>query len=152
MVTGSEEKSVFSRVDQIGIVVKDMEATMKFYEKMFRIEPFPTVESDINSAKLKIGFFQLGEVQIELIQVLQGETIHSRFLEKKGEGLHHFKEWAEDCQAAIKEYEKKGFKVIQSGRLGKDEFYYLDTFDAYGFYYEIGNNAEIRKPDRQWSL
>ena len=65
MVSNYEEMplfSKFSKVDQIGIVVKDMEATMKFYEKMFGIEPFPTVESTVDSAKLKIGLFQLGEV------------------------------------------------------------------------------------------
>jgi len=92
MVSNDKEKplfSKFSKVDQIGIVVKDIETTMKFYEKMFGIEPFPTVESYVNSAKLKIGLFQLGEVQIELIQVVEGESIHSRFLEEKGEGLHH---------------------------------------------------------------
>ena len=65
-----------------------MEATMKLYEKMFGIEPFLTLESAINSAKLKIGLFQLGEIQMELIQVLEGETIHAKFLEKRGEGLH----------------------------------------------------------------
>ena len=86
MASDDKEESLFSKfskVDQIGIVVKDMEATMKFYERMFGIESFPTVESDINSARLKIGLFQLGEVQIELIQVLEGETIHSKFIEKR---------------------------------------------------------------------
>ena len=52
MVNSSEERSVFSKVGQIGIVVKDVEKYMKFYEKMFGVEPFPTVESAINSAKL----------------------------------------------------------------------------------------------------
>ena len=67
MVNASEERSVFSKVDQIGIVVKDVEKYMRFYEKMFGVEPFPTVESAINSAKLKIVFFELGEVEIELV-------------------------------------------------------------------------------------
>ncbi|MFX0205904.1 MAG: VOC family protein [Candidatus Hodarchaeota archaeon] len=76
--------SEFSKIDQIGIVVKDMESTMKFYEKIFGIKPFLTLESPINTAKLKIGLLYIDEVQIELIQVLQGETIHSKFLKRRG--------------------------------------------------------------------
>ena len=59
-----------------------------FYEKMFEVEPFPTVESTINSAKLKIVLFELSEVEIELIQVLEKESIPSRFLKERGEELH----------------------------------------------------------------
>jgi hypothetical protein len=99
-----------------------------------------------------IAIAWVGDRHFEIIQPGKGPNVYESYLEKRGEGLHHFKEWARDCQAAIKEYVKKGFKVIQSGRLGKDEFYYLDTYSAYGFYYEVGNNADIRKPDRKWSL
>lgn len=80
MINSSEERSVFSKVDQIGIVVKDVEKYVKFYEKIFGVEPFPTVESTINSAKLKIVLLELDTVEIELIQVVEGESIHSRFL------------------------------------------------------------------------
>ncbi len=130
--------SKFSKVDQIGIVVKDMEATMKFYERMFGIEPFPTVESNINSAKLKIGLFQLGEMQIELIQVLEGETIHSKFIEKRGEGLHHLGFFVEDIEKELARLEKRGVKVLERGTfLGVVEFAYLDTEKSLGVVLEL---------------
>jgi hypothetical protein len=45
-----------------------------------------------------------------------------------------------------------GVGVVQSGRLGDDEFHYLDTVPLLGFYLELGNNGSLRKPDRQYSL
>lgn len=141
MVSDDEEKplfSKFSKVDQIGIVVKNMEATMKFYEKMFGIEPFPTVESAVDSAKLKIGLFQLGEVQIELIQVLEGETIHSKFVEKRGEGLHHLGFFVEDIEKELARMEKEGIKVLERGSvLGMVKFAYLDTENIFGVVIEL---------------
>jgi methylmalonyl-CoA/ethylmalonyl-CoA epimerase len=130
--------SKFSKVDQIGIVVKDMEATMKFYEKMFGIEPFPTVESAVDSARLKIGLFQLGEVQIELIQVLEGENILSRFLEKRGEGLHHLGFFVEDIEEEVARLEKGGIKVLERGTvLGVVKFAHLDTEKILGVVLEL---------------
>jgi len=141
MVRRDEEAplfSKFSKVDQIGIVVKDMEATMKFYEKMFGIEPFPTVESAVDSAKLKIGLFQLGEVQIELIQVLEGENILSKFLEKRGEGLHHLGFFVEDIEKELARLEKGGIKVLERGTvLGVVNFAHLDTEKILGVVLEL---------------
>ena len=79
----------FSKIDQIGIVVKNVEAALKCYEKLFGVALLPIVTSKIIGAKLKIGLLPLAEIQIEHIQVLEGESLHSEFLEKKGEGLHH---------------------------------------------------------------
>ena len=141
MVSSDEEIplfSKFSKVDQIGIVVKDMEATMKFYEKMFGIEPFPTVESAVDSAKLKIGLFQLGEVQIELIQVLEGENILSKFLEERGEGLHHLGFFVEDIEKELAKLEKGGIKVLERGTvLGVVKFAHLDTEKILGVVLEL---------------
>ena len=138
MVNGSEGRTVFSKVDQIGIVVKDVEKYMRFYEKMFGVEPFPTVESAINSAKLKIVLFELGEVEIELIQVVKGESVHSRFLEERGEGLHHLGFFVKDIEKELSRLEKDGIEVLQRGEvLGTVKFAYLDTEKALGVVLEL---------------
>lgn len=141
MVNSSEEKSVFSKfskVDQIGIVVKNVEETMKIYEKTFGIEPFPTVESYIDSAKLKIVLFELGEAEIELIQVLEGETIHSKFLEKRGEGLHHLGFFVKDIEKELAKLKREGIRVLERGTvLGAVKFAYLDTEKTLGVVLEL---------------
>jgi len=138
MVNGSEGRSVFSRVDQIGIVVKDVEKYMKFYEKMFGVEPFPTVESAVNSAKLKIVLFELDEVEIELIQVVEGESVHSRFLEERGEGLHHLGFFVKDIEKELARLDKEGIRVLERGEvLGAVKFAYLDTKKTLGVVLEL---------------
>jgi len=141
MAKGSSEEPVFSKfskVDQIGIVVRDVEKYMKFYEKVFGVEPFPTVESAINSAKLKIVLFELEEVEIELIQVLEGESIHSKFLEERGEGLHHLGFFVKDIEKELAKLEKEGIKVLERGEvLGTVKFAYLDTEKTLGVVLEL---------------
>ena len=138
MINSSEERSVFSKVDQIGIVVKDIEKYMRLYEKMFGVEPFPTVESTINSAKLKIVLFELDTVEIELIQVIEGESIHSRFLKEKGEGLHHLGFFVKDIEKELATLEKDGIRVLERGEvLGTVKFAYLDTEKTLGIVLEL---------------
>ncbi|MFW9990725.1 MAG: VOC family protein [Candidatus Odinarchaeota archaeon] len=129
--------SKFSKVDQIGIVVKDMETSMKFYKKMFRPDPFLTLEIG-DSSRLKLGIFQLGEVQIELIQIIKGETIHSRFLEKHGEGLHHLGFFVENLEEELALLEKGGIKVLEEGNiLEAGKYAYLDTEKLLGIVLEL---------------
>ena len=136
MAKGGSEKLVFlnfSKVDQIGIVVKDMEATMEFYEEMFGIEPFPTVESEIDSAKLRIGLLQLGEVQIELIQVLEDRTFTQNFLKRGVKGF-----FVKDIEKELARLEKHGIKVLERGEvLGVVKFAYLDTEKTLGVILEL---------------
>ena len=152
------------KIIQIAVVVKDLEKALPGYAKMLYPGPWdiynlaPPLLQDSTymgkpaewSALLALAW--VGDRHFEIIQPLKGPNVYYDHLEKKGEGLHHIKELTKDCQAALQEYEKKGIKVIQSGRIDKDEFYYLDTFNTLGFYYEIGNNGEIPGPDRRWSL
>src|SRR6267378_3944938 len=78
----------------------------------------------------------VGGTQLELMQPLTGYSCYDDFLERKGEGLHHIKEKVDDCQQAIAEYAKKGIRVMQSGKFGEDEFYYLDTEPTVGIVIE----------------
>jgi hypothetical protein len=152
------------KIIQIAVVVKDLQEALPRYARIIHPGPWDIYEfappemQDLTyrgkpsewSARIALAW--VGDRHFEIIQPLKGPNVYYDHMEKKGEGLHHIKEWAPDCQAKLEEYAKKGLQVIQSGRLGKDEFYYLDTFDALGFYYEIGNNGDIRKPDDQWTL
>ena len=129
--------SKFPQVDQIGIVVKDMETSVKFYEQMFG-PPFLTLESGVNSAKLKIGLFQVGEIQLELIEVLEGETIHSKFLRERGEGLHHIGFIVEDIEEELARLSKEGIKVLERGIVQElVKFAYLDTEKSLGIILEL---------------
>jgi hypothetical protein len=84
------------RFIQIGIVVKSVDETIKYFQQMYGFKDFEVRYVDYPTAtyygkvagyKGKRGFFYLGPVQIELIELVSGKTIHEDFLKNKGEGL-----------------------------------------------------------------
>jgi methylmalonyl-CoA/ethylmalonyl-CoA epimerase len=75
---------------------------------------------------------------MELIQVLEGETIHSKFLEKKGEGIHHLGFIVEDIEEELVRLDRGGIKVLEKGIvLEMVKFVYLDTEKILGVILEL---------------
>lgn len=112
----------YSRIDQIGIVVKDLEKTNKFLQETFGIGPFVTTEIEEEGETTKISSFQLGELQIELIQSSVPRRAHAK------EGLHHLAFYVEDIEKELAKLKKQGIGVLQRGNvLGLVEWAYLDT-------------------------
>jgi methylmalonyl-CoA/ethylmalonyl-CoA epimerase len=150
------------KIIQIAQVVKDIDRTMMKYYEILNIGPWEvytfappvlrecTFMGKPSDATWALALAWVGDTQFELMQPLSGESVYTRFLVKKGEGIHHIKEWVDDCSAAVEEYRKKGISVIQSGKYDEDEFYYLDTESELGILYEIGNNGKIRAPERTY--
>jgi hypothetical protein len=150
------------KIIQIGIAVKDLETALKNYYKTFGEGPWDIHE--LNSKTMREATYMgkksdwsaliavkwIGDRQLELMQPLKGPNLYYDYLEKKGEGIHHIKEWVDDCQNTIEEYGKRGINVIQSGKYDEDEFYYLDTEPILGFILEIGNNGKTRPPVRRY--
>ena len=61
------------------------------------------------------------------MQPISGRSIYDEHLDAKGEGFHHVKLYYKDCAKAVEEYAKRGYPVIQCGKIDEDEHYYLDT-------------------------
>ena len=93
----------------------------------------------------------IGDIEFEIIQPIHGVNPYSKFLEERGPGIHHIKESILDndaLDAAVAEYSSRGPKVNYQGKYMEDHYFYLDTFDALGAYYEMGNNAKVSaKPE-----
>lgn len=112
-----EDKKIMDyQIDQLGIVVEDMDKTSKFLEKL-GIGPFSTMVASIPGGKIKIGLFQHGDLQIELIQPLQGNTLHARYLEKEGEGLQHVSSHVEDIEKELQKIRNQGIEIIERGEI-----------------------------------
>mgnify|MGYP005841459815 CR=1 FL=1 len=136
-----DKKIMDYKINQLGIVIKDMNKTTEFLEKL-GIGPFPTIETDTPSGKIKIGIYQQGDLQIELIQPLQGNTPHAKFLKEKGEGLHHVSYHCKDIEKELKKLEKLGIKIIERGDIFGVKYAYLDTQKQCGFILELGQWPE----------
>jgi len=110
-----------SRFCQVGVVVKSIDETIKYFEKLFGFGPFEirqvdypgsTYYGEIAGYRGKRAFFYLGPIQIELIELIDGKTIHEAFLKEKGEGVHHIAFEVDNLEESTGNAEKSGLKVI----------------------------------------
>jgi methylmalonyl-CoA/ethylmalonyl-CoA epimerase len=143
---------------QIAHVVRDLDKAMLYYSETLGIGPWdlydlcpPALEDSTVRGKpsrhtYRVGVSWLGGVQLELMQPLTGRSIYDECLETKGEVLHHMKLYFADCREVLARYLARGIPVIQSGRFGEDEFYYLDTEKSLGYVLEVGNNGKCPEP------
>jgi len=140
-----EKESQGTEIIQVGILVKDVEETARKLEQLIGIGPFHIFEPEYHDLtyngkpgrfKIKVGLARAGHVEIELMQLLYGETIYDRFARQKGYGLHHLAIRADNMEQGIREMESKGFKAIQSGNRPGVKWAYLDTEDRTGLIFE----------------
>ena len=76
-----------SHIEHIGIAVKSLDAAIPFYEKAFGLECYAVEE--VAEQKVKTAFFMVGQTKIELLESTDPEGPVGKFIEKKGEGVHH---------------------------------------------------------------
>ncbi len=150
------------KIMQIGIVVNDLEKAVKQYHKILGTGPWdvykyapPEMRDSTYRGKpsdwsILAAFTWLGNIQLEIIQPLKGPSIYYEHLEKRGEGLHHIKEYVDDCQEVIKDFKQKGISVIQSGKFGLGEFYYFDTEPLLGISFEISTSGGRKHRGPDW--
>jgi methylmalonyl-CoA epimerase len=108
---------MIKRVHHIGIAVNNLTESVALFEKLLGIkaEVHAAPCQKVTEALFKIG----GEVEIDLLEPLGQDSTVAKFLEKRGEGLHHIALEVEDVNAELKEMEKKGIQLIdKAGRPG----------------------------------
>jgi methylmalonyl-CoA/ethylmalonyl-CoA epimerase len=101
---------MIEKLDHIGVAVKDLDQAMKLYKDVFGIEPSLIYESSYTKAK--IAFFPIGNVNVELIQPVSSDSVMGKFLEKRGEGIHHVAYRVRDVDASLNHVEAKGVQLI----------------------------------------
>lgn len=133
-------------MSQIGVVVKDLNRTIEYYEKVLGLGPF--VEPEITYSDrfyrgkpanffFRMGFCSLGPVELEIIEPVKAPTIYHDFLKEKGEGIHHIGFDVQDMDDKIKLSQKLGIAVLQIGRTPVGGFVYLDTAKIGGMIIEL---------------
>ncbi|MBK0369799.1 methylmalonyl-CoA epimerase [Flavobacterium agrisoli] len=106
-------------IEHIGIAVKDMATSNTLFEKLLGVEPYKT--ETVSSEGVLTSFFQVGTQKIELLAATHPESPIARFLEKKGEGIHHIAFAVNDIEAEVARLKTEGFEVINDlPKLGAD--------------------------------
>ena len=99
-----------NKIEHLGIAVKDLASSEKIFEDMLGTAPYKreTVESEF----VTTSFFQVGESKIELLQSTDPDGPIGKFIEKRGEGIHHIAFDVPDIQSEIDRLMAKGYRMI----------------------------------------
>ena len=98
------------KIEHIGIAVKNIKEANKVYEKLLGVAPYKM--ETVKSEGVNTSFFQTGESKIELLQATKPESAIAKFIEKRGEGIHHIAFAVKDIKAEIKRLKEEGFTII----------------------------------------
>lgn len=140
-------------INQIGFVVPDLDRAMEAYWHRFGIGPWriysygsplvkgTTYRGQQEDYHIRIALAEVNGLVIELIQHLDGNTVHKEFLERAGKGVQHLGLFVENLDLAVKEMQQAGFKVVQAGcgygARGDGAYAYVDTEEELGVMYEL---------------
>ena len=152
-------------VAQIALIVRDLDEAVKTYWHTFGIGPWhfytygkPLVKRMTRNGepceyRMRLALSYIGDMRIELIQPLEGDTVYQEFVERHGYGVHHLGVLTDDMSESIAEAAEAGFAMIQDGAgFGPDDdghYAYLNTEDAIGTTIELIERPKRRsKPEK----
>ncbi|MEL6306013.1 MAG: methylmalonyl-CoA epimerase [Bacteroidota bacterium] len=98
------------KIEHIGIAVKDLETSNALFEQLLGVAPYK--QEAVASEGVTTSFFKSGPNKVELLQATHPESPIAKFLDKKGEGIHHIAFSVEDIAAEIQRLKAEGFTVL----------------------------------------
>ncbi len=101
---------MLKKIEHIGIAVKNVNEANDLFRKLFGKESYKT--ENVESEKVSTSFFMLGESKIELLEAQNENSAIAKFLEKRGEGIHHIAFEVDDIRVEIKRLQTEGFEIL----------------------------------------
>lgn len=98
------------KLEHIGIAVKDIESSNQLFKDIFN-QPHYKMEA-VESEGVKTSFFQVGESKVELLEATNPDSAIAKFIEKRGEGIHHLAFEVEDIDSELKRLSDLGYRLI----------------------------------------
>ncbi len=108
-----------SHIEHIGIAVNSIDEALKYWEGVLGLKHYAIEE--VFDQKVRTAFLKIGETKIELLEPTSPESTIAKFLENKGEGVHHIAYRVDDVAAALAEVEQKGVRLIDKAPRGGAE-------------------------------
>ncbi|MBD2702116.1 methylmalonyl-CoA epimerase [Spirosoma sp. BT702] len=101
---------MFTNVEHIGIAVRDITASNNLFTKLLNVAPYKS--ETVASEGVTTSFFRVNETKIELLEATNSDSPIAKFLEKKGEGIHHIAFEVDDIQAEMDRLKAEGFTLL----------------------------------------
>ena len=138
-----------NKLAQVAIVVRDIEAAKVRWAGVLGVDTPNTITTQPgndcrmtyaeqpSNAQCHLAFFDLGGVQLELIQPLGGQSTWQEGLDKKGESVHHIAFWTENMADSAAGLRENGVNLVQRGDMGEGQYAYFDAEDQLGCVVEL---------------
>lgn len=130
-----------SHIEHIGIAVKNLEESIQFYENVLGLKCYAIEE--VKDQRVKTAFFMVGQTKIELLESTDPEGPIGKFIEKRGEGVHHLAFAAQGIEGALDELNEKGVLLIdKTPRKGAEglDIAFLHPKSTHGVLMELCEN------------
>ncbi len=127
-----------NKIDHIGIAVRDLKMVGRLYSNAFGLKV--SDEMDVPERKLRIAFTEISGVKLEFLMPTDQESVVAKFIDNRGEGIHHICFEVDDIEKAISELKSKGVELVdQKPRLGVegDKIVFLQPKSAFGVLIEL---------------
>ncbi|MDR2891426.1 MAG: methylmalonyl-CoA epimerase [Alistipes sp.] len=108
-----------SHIEHLGIAVKNLEEAIPYYEKVLGLKCYNIEE--VADQKVRTAFFKVGDTKIELLEPMSEESTIAKFIENRGEGVHHVAFAVDGVANALAEVEEKGVRLIDKAPRGGAE-------------------------------
>ncbi|MCB0515452.1 MAG: methylmalonyl-CoA epimerase [Chitinophagales bacterium] len=132
-------------VEHVGIAVADIQSSNKLFNEILGIPAYKM--EFVESENVTTSFFQVGKTKIELLEANENKSAIQKYIEKKGEGIHHIALLVEDIKASMAYFADKGFKLLNSEpKVGADNKWicFLHPKETNGVLVELCQEREKR--------
>ena len=132
------------KIEHIGIAVRSLEMAIPVYEKLLNTVCYK--QETVEDEKVNTAFFQTGESKIELLESTTPDGVINRFIERKGEGMHHIAFAVKDIKAEMLRLKERGFKLLnEEPKKGADNKWvcFLHPKNTNGVLIELCQEREI---------
>ncbi len=104
------------KIDHLGIAVKSIDKALEFYRDQLGMDV--TLREEVAAEKVLAAMLPLGESRVELLEASGPDSVIAKFIEKRGEGLHHIAVTVPDLNAAVEKLKASGARVLNEPRKG----------------------------------
>ena len=116
------------KIDHLGIAVRSLDAALAFYEEQLG---FPVgLRETVDQEKVKVAMLPAGESRIELLEATEPDSVIAKFIDKRGEGLHHVAIRVPDLTSAVARLKSKGARLLNDPRPGAGGHLYVFVHPA----------------------
>jgi len=111
------------KIDHLGIAVRSLDAALTFYRDQLGLDV--SLRETVEQERVNVAMLPLGDPRIELLEPTQPDSVIGRFLEKRGEGLHHVAVRVPDLQASVERLKSAGARLLNEPRTGAGGHLYV---------------------------